>query len=696
MPSVTSNTNLRITETDFSSIKANLKDFLRSQAEFSDYDFEGSAMNILLDTLAYNTHYMAYYLNMTANEMFLNTAQLRNSVLSHAKLLGYTPRSRTGAVAYINVLATPPAGNTQATLTIPKYTQFISEAVDSVNYNFVTLDSYTVNKADGAFFFPDVAIKEGEVITYQFAQDQNNPRQRYLIDSSSIDTDTISVIVQQSGSSTNQEVFTLAEDITELDSNSAVYFLDETENGSYTLYFGDGVFGKSLSNGNIIQVTYLDTNADAPNKANVFTIANPLGAISNITVTSVSAAASGSQKETIEEIKFRAPIHYTTQNRAVTKNDYSLLLKRDYPNIESLSIWGGEEYEPPQYGKVFISMKPKTGFILTTAQKDAIVNDIIRTKSVLTVTPEIIDPDYLYLKFSISVYYDPKKTSRTADEIKSLVRQTVLTYRDENLNTFNSVFRNSKLHYLIDQADKSIMSNDVEVYMIKQVTLVNGVTQNYDVNFFSPLHRGGLQERMTSRPTITVRDNSDIVRDVFFEEVLGAFTGIDSVSMLTPGTGYSDSPSVTIAGDGAGAKATATVVNGQVRSITVNDRGANYTVATATVNDATGTGATAKVNLLGRNGTIQTYYLQENGQKVIVNDKAGTIDYDTGQVVLKSLTGFSVASTPYYGLEQGVFALQIKPLDETLFPVKNRIITIDESDLTSIEINVYTDDSGTR
>jgi hypothetical protein len=694
MPS--SNTNLRVSETDFLSIKANLKDFLRGQAEFSDYDFEGSAMNILLEILAYNTHYMAYYLNMTANEMFLDTAQLRNSVLSHAKMLGYTPRSRTGAVAYVNILATPSAGNNQASLTIPKYTQFISEAVDSVNYNFVTLDSYTATKSGGTFAYSNVALKEGEVITYQFSQDQNNPRQRYVIDSSSIDTDTISVVVQQSVSNTSQQVFTLSDDLTELNSNSTVYFLDETENGSYTLYFGDGIFGKRLSNGNIIQVTYLDTNAEAPNKANVFTIANPLGAVTNVTVTTIASASAGADKETIEDIKFRAPIHYTTQNRAVTKNDYSLLLKRDYPNIESLSIWGGEEYEPPQYGKVFISMKPKTGFILTTAQKVAIVDDIIRTKSVLTVTPEIVDPDYLFLKFTIAVYYDPKKTTLTSDEIKSLVRQTVLDYRDTNLNTFNSVFRNSKLQYLIDQREKSITSCDVEVYMIKQVTLVNGVTQNYDINFFSPLHRGGLQEHMVSRPTISVRDNSDILRDVFFEEVLGSYTGVDSITMLAPGSGYSDSPTVSIAGDGAGATATATVVNGRVTSVTINERGANYTVATVTISDATGIGATAKVNLLSRNGTVRTFYLQENGQKVVVNENAGTIDYDSGEILLTSLTGYSVAATPYYGLDQGVFALQIKPSDETLFPVKNRIITIDEADLTSIEITVYADESGTR
>lgn len=690
------NTHLKVSETDFLSIKSNLKEFLRSQSEFSDYDFEGSAMNILLDALAYNTHYMAYYLNMTANEMFLDSAQLRNSILSHAKMLGYTPRSRTGAVAYVNVLATPPAGNTQSTLTIPKYTQFISEAVDSVNYNFVTLDSYTSTKSDGAFAYSNVAIKEGEVITFQFTQDQNNPRQRFRIDSESIDTDTISVVVQASQSNTSQQIFELSDDLTELNSNSSVYFLDETDDGSYTIYFGDGIFGKRLANGNIIQITYLDTNADAANKANVFTIANPIGAVSNITVTTVTSASAGADKESLEEIKFRAPIHYTTQNRAVTKNDYSLLLKRDYPNIESLSIWGGEEYEPPQYGKVFISMKPKSGYVFTDVQKNAIINDIIRNRSVMTVTPEIVDPDYLFLKFTISVYFDPKKTTRTADEIKTLVRQTVLDYRDSNLNTFNSVFRNSKLQYLIDQSEKSITSCDVDVYMIKQVTLVNGVTQNYDINFFSPLHRGGLQEHMVSRPTVTVRDNSDIEREVFFEEVLGSFTGIDTISMLSPGTGYSDSPVVSINGDGSGATATAKVVNGKIESITVSERGANYTVATATISDSTGTGATAKVNLLGRNGVIRTYYLQENGQKVIVNDNAGTIDYDTGEVILTSLTGFAVAATPYYGLEQNVFALQIKPADETLFPSRNRIITIDENDLTSIEINVYQDESGTR
>lgn len=690
------NTNLRISEVDFDSIKSNMKTFLKNQSEFSDYDFEGSAMNILLDVLAYNTHYMAYYLNMTANEMFLDTAQLRNSVLSHAKMLGYTPRSKTGATAYVNVTITPPESNSQTTLSIPKYTQFISEAVDSVNYNFVTLDSYTATKSSNTFSYSNVSIHEGEVITYQFTQDQSNPRQRFSIASDSIDTKTLIVVAQQSISNTTQQVYTLRDDLTELTQNSTVYFLDETENGSYTLYFGDGVFGKSLSNGNIVQISYLDTNGVAPNKANIFSIANPIGTFSNVLVTTVSSAAAGADKESIEEIKFRAPIFYTTQNRAVTKNDYAILLKRDYPNIDSLSIWGGEEYDPPQYGKVFISIKPTSGFVLTEQQKLDIIEDIVKTRSILTVTPDIVDPDYLFLKFTISVYYDPSKTTRTADEIKALVRQTVLNYRDNNLNTFNSVFRNSKMQYMIDQCEKSITSCDVEVYLVKQVRLVNGVTQNYNINFFSPLHRGGLQEHMVSRPTITVLDSSNIQRNVYFEEILGSYTGVDSITMIQPGSGYSDSPTITINGDGKGAEASAVVVNGKIVSVIIDERGADYTVATISFSDTTGSGATAKVDLLGRNGVIRSFYLQENGQKVIVDENAGTVDYDTGRIVLQSLTGYSVASTPYYGLDQNIFALQIKPADETLFPSRNRIIGIDENDLSSIEIVVYTDDSSAK
>jgi len=688
----TANTNLRVTELDFDDIKSNLKNYLRGQQEFQDYDFEGSAMNILLDVLAYNTHYMGYYVNMVANEMFLDTAQIRNSVLSHAKLLGYTPRSQTGAVATVAVTVTPLAGNTQTTLTLPKNIPFISESIDGVNYSFVAVQGYTATKGSGgSFVYDQVIIKEGEPVTWTFLKDQNNNTGRFEIPTGTLDTSTVTVTVQASSSNASQQVYTLNSDLTELGANSTVYFLEETDNEKYTIYFGDGVFGKSLSNGNIVYVSYLDTNGAPANKANVFTSTGAIGGFSNVIVSTISKSAGGSPKESIDDIKYRAPIYYTTQNRAVTKNDYSILLKRDYPNIESVSVWGGEEYDPPQYGKVFISMKPVTGYTLSETTKDAIVSDIIRTRSVLTVTPEIIDPDYMFLRFDLDVYYAPNKTNLSSETLKALVRARILQYRDENLNSFNSIFRASRLQAIIDGVDPSIMSNDLVVYVQKRVTIINGVQQNYSVKFEGPLHRGGLQEHMVTYPTIQVRDSSDIQRDAYFEEVIGSSTGVDSITVAQPGTGYSDNPTVTVNGDGTGAIASATVVNGQIKSVQVTTRGINYTVASVDISDSTGTGATASAVLEGRHGTIRSYYLQSNGQKVIVNEDAGTIDYDTGEVIFTALTAYSVSSSPYFGLDQNVFVVQIKPDEETLFPRKNRIVSIDETDITSLEIKFEVD-----
>lgn len=649
-------------------------------------------MNILLDVLAYNTHYMGYYVNMVANEMFLDTAQIRNSVLSHAKLLGYVPRSQTGAVATVDITVTPPNGNTQTTLTLPRNTPFVSEAIDGINYNFVATEAYSAAKdIGGSFVYEGVELKEGEPVTWTFLKDQNNNTGRYEIPTGTLDTSTVTVTVQASSANASQQVYTLNSDLTELGANSTVYFIEETDNERYTIYFGDGVFGKALSNGNIIYVTYLDTNGAAANRANVFTSTGAIGGFSNVSVSTVSKAAGGAPKESIDDIKYRAPIYYTTQNRAVTKNDYSVLLKRDYPNIESISIWGGEEYNPPQYGKVFISMKPVTGYVLSDTVKDEIIDSIIRTRSVLTVTPEIVDPDYMFLRFDLDVYYDPNKTNLSPESLKALVRSRILQYRDENLNSFNSIFRGSKLQAVIDGVDPSIMSNDLLVYVQKRLTIVNGVTQNYSVKFESPLHRGGLQEHMVSYPAVQVRDSSDIQRDAFFEEVLNSATGLDGVTVVQPGSGYSDNPTVTISGDGIGAVASATVVNGKINSIRVTTRGINYTVASVEITDSTGSGATASAVLEGRYGTIRSYYLQDNGQKVIINETAGTIDYDSGEVILTALTAYSVSATPYYGLDQNVFVISIKPDEETLFPRKNRIITIDEADLTALEIKMEVD-----
>jgi hypothetical protein len=471
-----------------------------------------------------------------------------------------------------------------------------------------------------------------------------------------------------------------------------MYFLEESEASKYTIYFGDGTFGKSLQNGNIVYISYLDTNGSRANKAALFTSTGTIGGFSNVSVTTTQVASGGAEKETIEDIKFRAPIYYTTQNRAVTKNDYALLLKRDYPNIQSLSIWGGEEFDPPQYGKVFISLKPVDGYEFTTPEKQAIVNDIIKTRSVVTVTPEIIDPEFLYLQPKITVYYDPRKTTRSVSQIKDAVKAVVTQYGEENLNTFNSVFRGSKLNSLIDKADPSITSNDLEIYIQKRVRIVNGVKQNYIIDFNTTLRRGGLQEKLVSYPSVLVLDSSDVQREAFFEEVLDSATGVDFISVISPGSNYSDSPTVTITGDGSGAKASAFVVNGKINSISIDERGSGYSVAFVTITDPTGTGATTRVGLLGRYGTLRSYFIRsENGEKVIISENAGTIDYDAGRIVLIDLLATGVGVTPFYGLEPSSFAISIKPVDETLFPVKNRIITIDENDLTAIEVTVEVD-----
>jgi hypothetical protein len=336
-------------------------------------------------------------------------------------------------------------------------------------------------------------------------------------------------------------------------------------------------------------------------------------------------------------------------------------------------------------------MKPVTGYTLSETTKDSIVSDIIRSRSVLTVTPVIVDPDYMFLRFDLDVYYDPNKTNLSAESVKALVRARILQYRDENLSSFNSIFRASRLQAIIDGVDPSIMSNDLVVYVQKRVTIINGIQQNYSVKFEGPLHRGGLQEHMVSYPAVQVRDSSNILRDAFFEEVIGSSTGVDGVLVIQPGTGYSDNPTVTVNGDGTGAVASATVVNGRISSVQVTTRGINYTVASVDISDSTGTGATASAVLEGRNGTIRTYYLQANGQKVVINENAGTIDYDTGEIILTALTAYSVSASPYFGLDQNVFVIQIKPDEETLFPRKNRIISIDETDITSLEIKMEVD-----
>jgi hypothetical protein len=684
-----SNTVLRIAELDFDGIKTNLREYLRSQSQFSDYDFEGSGLNILLDVLAYNTHYMAYYLNMVGNEMFLDSATIRNSVVSHAKNMNYVPNSVRGAIAKVNILATDP-NSSQSTLTIPAYTEFQSQQVDGINYTFVTLTAQTAtrNVSSNTFTFNNVTLKQGEKLTYNVAVTNSNTKRRFVIPNANIDTTTLLVSVQTSTLDSTRNTYVLSEDITAANSNSKIYFLEEDASGQYAIYFGDGYLGKNLANGNIVQLTYLASDGEGANKANSFTLVSSLGspAISNVIVSSVSAAAAGSSRESIDQIKFSAPKFYTTQNRAVTVNDYGTIILKDYPNVQSVSVWGGEDNDPVQYGKIFISMNPKVGYAISDTEKNRIVDEIIKNRSVLTVTPEIVDPKYTYIKVYSDVHYDSAKTVLNQEELKSLVRNTILSYNTNDLGNFNSTFRFSKLQKQIDTTDTSFLSSDMKIEVQKRFQPTLNVAKNYDLDYNMPLKRGEYKNKLYTYPTFQVIDNSGITRTAYLEETPLSFTGVDGIELTNGGSGYTVAPTVTITGDGVGATAVAKIVNGIVSSIEIVNKGSNYTSAIVSI-IGNGTGATGRAILTGETGIIRSFYIQNStGEKIIINANAGTINYKTGKIRLNNFKPITVDSNPTYA--SGILTVNIEPDTSTITPLRDRILSIDGDDPVSIQITM--------
>lgn len=685
-----SNTALRIAELDFDTIKSNLRDYLRSQNQFTDYDFEGSGLNILLDILAYNTHYMSYYLNMISSEMFLDSAILRNSVVSHAKHLNYVPTSTRGSVATVEIVVAdtnPTSG--LSTITLPKYSQFISQQIDGTNYSFVNLDAYTASKnvTSNTYTFSNVSIVQGEQLTYNVVVTPSNTKRRFTIPEANIDTSTLLVSVQNSSVDLTRTTYNFADDVTTIDSNSKVYFLEESNLGQYTVYFGDGYVGKNLDDQSIVLFTYLASSGDSSNKANSFTLVTPINSFSNVVVNSVSAAAGGSTRDTLERIKFLAPRFYTTQNRAITKDDYGTLLLKDYPNIETISVWGGEENDPVVYGKVFVSMKPKSGYVISDIEKDRIINELISNRNVVTVLPEIVDPNYLYLKFEITVNYDKNKTISDELTLANLVKTVVNSYNDSELENFNSTYRTSKLENQIMFAESSFLGSDVKTVVQKRFEPTLNTSKNYTIDFNIPLSRGLYSDKLYSYPTFSILDSLGISRDASIEETPLSFTGVESFAVTNSGSGYSDSPTITITGDGSGASAKAVVVNGKIISINVVNRGSNYTGAVVTITDSTGSGATAIATLSSAIGTLRSYYIQQTtGEKIIINENFGDINYQTGRINIYNFRPLSISSNPNYA--SGVLTLNMYPLEPTIHPLRNRLLSIDAEDPTAILIDM--------
>lgn len=684
---------LNVTDLDFDAIKTNLKTFLKQQSEFSDYDFEGAGLSVLLDILAYNTHYNAYYMNMLANESFLDSALLRNSVVSHAKKYGYTPRSARAPLAKIN-FSVNSLSSIPGSLTLPKGYTFLSNLIDSKSYNFITLEDTTVSKTGNNFIFSNISIYEGTLVNYSFAQNNlTNPKQLFVIPDENIDTSTLKVSVRSSTSNLTSVVYNLNTDILDINSTSTVYYLQEGQNNKYEIYFGDDILGKKIPDGGIVTVNYLTTNGSAANKANNFIATNTISGFNNFTVSSISAASGGSEKETVDQIKFAAPLQFTSQNRAVTKNDYIKLIQQKYPQFEAVTVWGGEENDPPVYGKVFIAAKPRLGFEVTEAQKEFVKEEIIKPISILTVTPEIVDVDYNFLKIISKVYYDPTKTISNLNNLKTSIETKITNFCEENLNTFNSIFKSSLLKTEIDNLDKSIISNEIELFLTKKFRPDLTNSNSYVLDYGIALDKGTTVDNLYSNPEFTMLDEDGIQRQCFFEEVPSSFTGVESITVTNPGIDFSTTPTIEIVGDGQGATASATIVNGKLSKITVTNPGVGYTTATIRITGGGGRLAAASAVLEGRFGQLRIIYykpdeITNENTKVILNSGRnngvmGSIDYVLGKIYINEFNPIAVANA------FGEISVNIRPKITVISSIRNKMLAFDIEDPTSVVVEVY-------
>ena len=462
----------QVANLDFEDIKVALKDYLRAQSDFTDYDFEGSALSTLIDTLAYNTYYTAFNANMVVNELFIDSATLRDNVVAIAKQLGYRPKSATSPTAYVSFNVTYGTPTSDTELLLKKGTGFIA-SYDNNIYQYVVLDDVTAQVSNGVATFEDVEVREGTQLVNTYTVNTALKSQRFILDNENIDTNTIRVRVFPTGGSLN-EPWLVADNIIGINGTSKVFFLEEIEDSRYELLFGDGVLGKALENGARVEVSYLTTAGPESNGVRTFVFSgvleNPQGVSPNsfdVSITSTVASAGGEEIESTEKIRYTAPKAYGTQDRAVTADDYSAIIRRIYPATSDIIIFGGEEQDPPQYGKVFIVLKPKDAAYLTSLTKSNIVAEL-QKYSVASIEPEIIDPSILYVELESKIYYDGGATDQTPAQIRDKVIGGVQSYLDvSDIEKFNGKFRHSKMVGVIDDADRAINSNLTEVTLRK-------------------------------------------------------------------------------------------------------------------------------------------------------------------------------------------------------------------------------------
>lgn len=474
--------NINITDLDFDNVSDSLKEYLKGQSTLKDYDFEGSNLAVLVDLLAYSAHTSAFNANMVASEMFLDTAQIRKNVVSRAKELGYTPSSRTAAKASFDLTVTSPtiAGQTPSSLTINRGHEFTT-VFDGTSYTFIVLDNQTITPTTGQFKFEDLEIYQGRLSSDIYRYDNQVSNQRFPMLNPNVDTSTVTVNITSNNTVT---AWSKAGDLTGITSTSNVWYLQENDEGLFELYFGDGVIGAEPKDGDLITISYLVTDTNHANGASIFSMSTSINGNSAVTFTNTVNASGGKDIETPDQIKFSASKFYTSQNRLVTVQDYKAKLQELYPGADSIAVWGGEDNDPPKYGKVFVALKPSQfSNNLTTAEKSTLTNSL-SDLSVLTVRPEIVDAEILQILLSTNFKYDPTKTSQTKSALETLVRASILSFDDSELSGFDTLFRHSQLTTKIDGTETSILSNITNVKLRKNhVTTVDGTASDIKLDF---------------------------------------------------------------------------------------------------------------------------------------------------------------------------------------------------------------------
>ena len=509
-------TTLRVAELDFDLIKENLKEFLRSKPEFTDYEFEGSALSVLIDLLSYNTHYNAVIGNMLLQELYLDTAVKKQSLALIAKRLGYLPRSYTAAKAVVTLEVFP--YDQPDVLTLGRNSKFSTRITATENAFFSTRDAVTINRsATGRYLFENLEIYEGDVTTFRYVV--GDPlSQKFEIPSKLVDTSLVRVYVQDSISGTLIEEWKNYNTLIDVTATTKAFFVKLNESLNYEIYFGDDVVGKSVTSGNVVIIDYVTTNGPIANGASSFSFNDTVNGYSVNTVTTVTAAFGGALPESNDSIRRNAQNNVLLQNRAVTESDYIAIVNQIVP-VETVAVYGGETMTPPEYGKVFISAKQiGTTVPLSETQKADIIREI-KKRSVLSLVHEFIDPSYTYMIVDSVVKYDPAKTSMSPDALKTLIFNRVKAYATQNLNQFNSAFEYSDLVAYIDSIDRSILSNDTNIRMKKSVDFIYNADNIYTFDFNVEIKPSNSREQTITSNAFRIQDNQDI--DLYVQDVDG-------------------------------------------------------------------------------------------------------------------------------------------------------------------------------